>query len=190
MMSGTDRSGERPADRPGGQAGGAARPVLVGAIVGAFGVRGEVRLKSFCAEPAAIADYGPLTGRSPEQRFEILSLRPIKGGFAARIRGIETREQAEALRGTPLHVPRERLPETGEEEYYHADLIGLEVVDPGGARLGRVVGVHDFGAGDLLEIAMPGRRQTVLAPFTREVVPTVDLAAGRIVLDAPEGLLD
>lgn len=155
----------------------------VGAIAGGFGVHGEVRLKSFCADPAAIAGYGALAtadGRS----FEVKLLRPIAGAFSARLTGVATREQAEALKGTRLYVPRERLPALPEDEFYHADLIGLTVVDTGGATLGVVRAVLDHGAGDILEVARPGQEELLL-PFTRAVVPTVDLAAGRIVADPP-----
>lgn len=158
--------------------------ILVGAIAGAFGVRGEVRLKSFTAEPADIARYAPLVtadGRS----FGVAITRPVSGGFAARLTGIATREQAEALRGTALHVPRGRLPSLPDDEFYHADLIGLDVVDPGGAALGQVITVQNHGAGDFLEVRAPGGR-ALLLPFTRAAVPTVDLALRRIVADPPE----
>ncbi len=160
----------------------------VGAIAGGFGVQGEVRLKSFCADPAAIAGYGPLVtedGRS----FGVRLLHPIPGAFAARLTGVATREEAEALKGTRLYAPRDRLPPLGDDEFYHADLIGLSVVDTGGAVLGVVRAVLDHGAGDILEIARPGQPELLL-PFTRAVVPTVDLAAGRLVADPPEGLLE
>ena len=163
--------------------------VCLGAIAGAFGVRGEVRLKSFCADPQDIAAYGPLCTADGQRRFEVQGFRAIKGGFAARLGGITTREQAEALRGTRLHAPRSAMPPTDEDEFYHADLIGLPVLDGTGAALGTVSAVHDHGAGDLLEIRRPGG-QTVLLPFTRAVVPTVDLAAGRIIADPPEGALE
>ena len=107
----------------------------VGAIAGAFGVKGEVRLKSFCADPAAIAGYGPLVSEDGRS-FDVRLLRPIQGAFAARLTGIATREEAEALKGTRLYAPRDRLPPLGDDEYYHADLIGLAVVDAGGAPLG------------------------------------------------------
>ncbi len=158
--------------------------VCLGALAGAFGVKGEVRLKSFCAEPAAIADYSPLLtedGRS----FELRALRPIKAAFAARLSGVETREAAEALKGVRLHAPRDRLPALGDDEFYHADLIGLAVLDVGGAEVGRVRAVLDHGAGDILEIARPGRADLLL-PFTRAAVPTVELAGGRIIVDPPE----
>jgi 16S rRNA processing protein RimM len=166
-----------------------AERVCVAAIAGAYGVRGEVRLKSFTAEPAAVADYAPVedeTGR----RFDLTLGPPISGGFAARLSGVTTKEAADALKGTRLWVPRDRLPALPNDEFYHADLIGLEVVTTGGAALGRVQAVLDHGAGDLLEIAPPGRSRTVLLPFTRATVPTVDLSAGRIVADPPDGLLD
>jgi 16S rRNA processing protein RimM len=166
-----------------------AERVCVGALAGAFGVRGEVRLKSFCAEPEAVADYGPLETEDGTRRFEVTLVRPITGAFAARLSGVATREDAEALKGTRLYAPRDRLPPLAEDEFYHADLIGLEVRDTGGAVLGTVKAVHDHGAGDLLEIARPGG-ETVLLPFTRAAVPTVDLTAHRIVADPPEGLFD
>jgi 16S rRNA processing protein RimM len=162
--------------------------ICVGAIAGAFGVRGEVRLKSFCAEPAAIADYAPLSDEAG-RRFDVRLTRPVKNGFAARLSGVATREEAEALRGVRLYAPRARLPALPDDEFYHADLVGLEVVDAGGAPVGRVRAVHDFGAGDMLEIVGPGLSQPVMLPFTREAAPTVDLAAGRIVADPPPGLL-
>lgn len=161
-----------------------AHHTCVGAIAGAFGVHGEARLKSFCAEPAAIASYAPLVtedGRS----FGVSQLRPIPGAFAARLTGVLTREQAEALKGTRLYAPRDRLPPLEEDEYYHADLIGLAVYDTGGATLGRVRAVLDHGAGDILEIARPGAAE-LLVPFTRAAVPTVDVPGGRIVVDPPE----
>jgi 16S rRNA processing protein RimM len=162
--------------------------ILVGAIAGAFGVRGEVRLKSFCAEPEAIAAYAPLVAEDGRS-FAVTLVKPLSGAFAARLGGVATREQAEALRGTRLYAPRERLPALPDDEFYHADLIGLAVVDAGGAALGRVRAVHDHGAGDLIEVERPGAA-AVLIPFTRAAVPTVDLAARRMVVDPPEGLLD
>ncbi len=161
--------------------------VCVGAVAGAFGVRGEVRLKSFCAEPGAIGDYGPLTSEDGARSWTVKVTRSVKNGFAARMGGVATREQAEALKGTRLYAPRERLPNLPDDEFYHADLIGLEVVDAGGVRLGEVRSVQEYGAGDFLEIATPDRK-TALLPFTREAVPTVDLAAGRLIADPPSGV--
>lgn len=162
--------------------------VCVGAVAGAFGVRGEARLKSFCADPEAIGTYGPLEDESG-RRFEIRLTRPVKGGFAARLSGVATREAAEALRGTRLYAPRDRLPPLPEDEFYHADLVGLDVVDTGGSPLGRVRAIHDHGAGDILEVRGPGGGELLL-PFTEAVVPTVDVAAGRIVADPPPGLAE
>jgi 16S rRNA processing protein RimM len=160
----------------------------VGAIAGAFGVHGEVRLKSFCADPAAIAGYSPLVTEGGHI-FGVRIVRPISGAFAARLTGVATREEAEALKGTRLYAPRDRLPPLEEEEYYHADLIGLAVVDAGGAPIGTVRAVLDHGAGAILEIERKGAPE-VLLPFTRAAVPTVDIAGRRIVADPPEGLLD
>jgi len=149
-------------------------------------VRGEARIKSFCAEPEAIAGYGPLTVEDGGREFTLRITRAVKGGFAARLSGVATREDAEALKGTRLYAPRERLPALAEDEFYHADLIGLTVLDTGGAEIGRVRAIHDHGAGDMLEVTPPGGGM-VLIPFTRAAVPTVDLAAGRIVADPPPG---
>lgn len=162
--------------------------ICVGAIAGAFGVTGEVRLKSFCTEPEAIASYGPLTSEDGTRRFTIRLTRPVSGGLGARITGVATKEEADALKGTSLYADREKLPSLPDDEFYHADLIGLEARDTGGVLLGRVQAVHNHGAGDLIEITGPGLRDTLLIPFTRAAVPTVDLAAGRIVVDPPESL--
>jgi 16S rRNA processing protein RimM len=160
--------------------------ILVGAIAGAFGVKGEVRLKSFCADPAAIAGYGPLWTEDGTRSFTVRITHAIPGGLAARLSGVGTKEQADALRGLTLHADRARLPSLPDDEFYHADLIGLVVSDPGGARLGTVRAVHNHGAGDILEVNDPGRKSALLLPFTRAIVPTVDLSAGRIVADPPE----
>lgn len=162
--------------------------VCLGAISGAFGVRGEVRLKSFTATPEDIATYGPLTSEDGRHSFTVTLTGQTSGALTARLSGIATREQADALRGVRLHVPRARLPALPEDEFYHADLIGLDVFDTGGAALGRVKAVLNHGASDLLEILAPGQTATVLLPFTQDAVPTVDLAARRIVADPPEGL--
>ena len=154
--------------------------VCIGALRGAFGVRGEVRLASFTAEPAAIGDYGDLEAEDGNCRFSIESLRPIKGGFAARMAGVSSREEAAALKGTRLFVARARLPEPEEDEYYWADLMGSEALDTNGARIGLVAGVHNFGAGDLLEIVPDGSGANEFVPFTHQDVPEV--GPGRVVL--------
>lgn len=157
--------------------------ICVGAIAGAFGVRGEVRVKSFCTEPADIATYGALTSEDGKRSFTIKLTRPVTGGLGARVSGVVTREDAEALRGVTLWALRSALPSLPDDEFYHADLIGLDVVDPGGVVLGRVRAVFDHGAGDILEVV--GGKDVLLLPFTRAVVPTVDLAARRIIADPP-----
>ena len=162
--------------------------ICVGAFAGSFGVSGEVRLKSFCAEPEAIAAYGPLYTEDGSQSFTVKLTRPVAGGLGALVSGIATKEQADALKGVALFVDRSRLPKLPDDEFYHSDLIGLEARDTGGVLLGVVSAVHNHGAGDLLEITGPGRKQALLLPFTLAAVPTVDLAVGRIVIDPPEGL--
>ena len=162
--------------------------VIVGAIGGAFGVHGEVRLKSYCADPAAIADYTPLYTEAGRVFAQVVLTGQMKNGFTARMDGITTKEEADALRNTSLYAERAVMPATDEDEFYYADLIGLTVVDTGGVTLGTVKNVMDHGAGDLLEITVPGTSETVLLPFTQTAVPTVDISAGRIIADPPEGL--
>ena len=157
--------------------------ICVGAIAGAFGVRGEVRLKSFCAVADDIATYGELFSEDGRRRFAVKLTRPVNGGLGARLSGIETKEQADALKGATLWADRAALPSLPDDEFYHADLIGLEVMDTGGASLGRVRAIYDHGAGDILEVY--GSSGILLIPFTRAAVPTVDLAARRIVADPP-----
>ena len=164
--------------------------VCVAAIAGSFGVKGEVRLKSFCAEPGAVETYGPLTSETGDRDWTVKLTRPIKNGFAARLSGVATKEAADALRGTRLYAPREKLPDLPDDEFYHADLIGLTVKDTGGTQLGRVKAVLNHGASDLLEIATKGQTQPVLLPFTKLTVPTVDLAAGILIADPPDGLFE
>lgn len=161
--------------------------ICVGAIMGAFGVHGDVRLKSFCADPAAIADYNPLSTEKGES-YEVELTRSVKGGFGAKISGVASKEAADALRGTRLYARREDLPSLPDDEYYHSDLIGLKVLDTGGAELGKVTSVQDFGAGDILEIYGKGLKEAALLPFTMANVPTVDLKAGKIIADPPEGM--
>ena len=160
--------------------------VCVGAIAGAFGVRGEVRLKSFTTEPNDIVTYSPLWTEDGARSFAVRLTRPVTGGLGVRLSGVETREDAEALKGVTLWADRDKLPSLPDDEFYHADLIGLSVYDTGGVLIGKVRAVYDHGAGDILEIFGPGRKQTLLLPFTRAFVPTVDLAAGRIIADPPE----
>ena len=147
-----------------------------------------MRLKSFCADPEALATYGPLYTEDGKRSFTVKLTRAVAGGLGARMSGIATKEEADALRGVSLYVDREKLPNLPDDEFYHADLIGLEARDTGGVLIGKVIGVHNHGAGDLLEIMGPGMKSALLLPFTRAAVPTIDLRAGRIVVDLPEGL--
>ena len=158
-------------------------------IGAAHGLRGEVRLKTFTTDPMAISQYGPLESED-DRRFEIASLRPSKDALIARLQGIEDRTAAEALRNTRLYVPRERLGTTDEDEFFHSDLIGLAAVGTDERPLGTVLAVPNFGAGDLIEIAPEAGGSSVLLPFTKAVVPIVDLAGGRIVVDPPEGAFE
>lgn len=164
--------------------------ICVGAIAGAFGVRGEVRLKSFCTTPEDIAAYAPLYTEDGSRSFTVKITRVIPNGLAARLSGVSTKDQADALRGCRLFAERDKLPVLPDDEFYHADLIGLEVVDAGGTRIGTVRAVHNHGASDLLEVMGPGLKHPVLLPFTREIVPTVDLTAKRLIADIPEGLIE
>ncbi|TAG23473.1 MAG: 16S rRNA processing protein RimM [Rhodobacterales bacterium] len=160
--------------------------ICIGAIAGAFGIAGEVRLKSFCSQPEDIASYGPLYSEDGARQFRVTLTRPVAGGYGARISGVATREEAEALRGTSLYIDRARLPSLPDDEFYHADLIGLEAVDTGGERLGKVMAIHNHGAGDIIEISSTRHKSALLLPFTKLIVPNVDLAAGRLIVDLPE----
>jgi len=163
--------------------------VCVARIGAAHGVRGEVKLWSFTQDPAAVASYGPLESQDGKRRFEIEALRPAKDHFVARIAGVDDRNAAERLRNLDLYIPRERLPTIAETDtFYHADLIGLQAVTQDGADIGTVIAVHNFGAGDLLEIAPATGGETVILPFSSATVPSVEIATGRIVVDLPEGL--
>ena len=162
--------------------------ICVGAIGGAYGVRGEVRIKSFCAIAEDIETYSPLTSEDGAVQYHLAILRPIKNGFAARIAEVSSKEDADALKGTQLFAQRAQLPSLPDDEYYHTDLIGLDVMDTGGALLGTVKTVLDHGAGDLLEVQRTGSSETVLLPFTLAAVPAVDLATRKIIADPPDGL--
>lgn len=163
--------------------------VCVGVISGSYGVQGELRIKSFCAIPSDIENYSPLTDEHGKRQFALAILRPIKTGFAGRLPEIANKEDADALRGTKLYAQRDQLPSLPDDEFYHADLIGMEVYDTGGILLGRVKTVQNNGADDLLELQLAGSSTTTFLPFTKAAVPTVDLASGRIVADPPDGIL-
>jgi 16S rRNA processing protein RimM len=158
--------------------------VCLGVITGAHGVRGLVRVKSFTEAPEDVAAYGPVSDEQGARSFTLTLTGQCKGALLARIEGIADRDQAQALKGTRLYVSRDVLPALDEEQtYYHADLLGLTAEDREGRPLGRVTAVHNFGAGDILELDGGAAR---LVPFTGRAVPVVDLEGGRIVVDQPE----
>lgn len=159
--------------------------VCVARIGAAHGVRGAVKLWTFTEDPLAVKHYGPLFTKDGARQFEVAHVREAKDHLVATFKGVSTREEAERLNGVELYVTRERLPEPDDDEYYHADLIGLAAVTTADRPLGLVVGIHNFGAGDIIEIAPP-QGPTMLLPFTNAVVPTVDLAGGRVVIEFPE----
>ncbi len=161
------------------------KDICVGAIAGAFGVRGEAKIKCFTDDPAAVGDYGPLHTEDGKHEFKLKLTRPIKGGYAARLSGVETREDAEALKGTRLYADRSALPEPDEEEFYYADLLGLRIEAIDGTVLGKIKAVQDFGAGDVIEYLPAGGGESQYLPFSREVIPTVDVAGGRVVAEPP-----
>jgi 16S rRNA processing protein RimM len=162
--------------------------LLIGEIGRAQGLKGEVRLRSYAGEPGAIAGYGPLEDESGTRRFEIERLRADGKGLVAHVKGIDTREAAEALTGTKLYVMRAALPNAAEEEWYHADLIGLEARGADGGSIGTLVGVHNFGASDVIEIAPLGGGPTILVAFTHDTVPDVDVDAGWLRVLLPEAM--
>ena len=161
------------------------RLLAVGRVAGAFGVRGEVRIAAFTEEPLALARFRALMRQDGSPALVITTAREAKGGLICRCEGVETKEQADALRGLRLFVARDALPEPDEDEFYLADLIGLAVVDPAGAPVGKVKSVQDFGAGDILEIIPEEGGATWYLPFTREAVPEVKIAEGQIVAVRP-----
>jgi 16S rRNA processing protein RimM len=166
-----------------------AERILVAQIGAPHGIRGEVRLWSFTESPMAVKDYGALESEDGTQTFAIEALRPGKDFLVARLAGVSDRAAAERLRNLKLYVPRDRLPAPEDgDTFYHADLIGLAAVAIDGRTLGTVCAVHDFGAGNLIEVLASGAR--VMLPFTDAVVPEVDLAAGRLIVDPPEGTFD
>lgn len=161
--------------------------ICLGVIAGAHGVRGLVRVKSFAEAPEDLTAYGPLTDEAGARSFELTVTGRAKDALLARLEGVTDRDQAQALKGTRLYVLRAALPALDEEEtYYHADLVGLAAEDRGGRPLGRVRAVHNFGAGDLLELDGGQDGPPLLLAFTKAAVPVVDLEAGRIVVEPPE----
>jgi 16S rRNA processing protein RimM len=163
----------------------AAKRILVGAIAGAHGVRGEVRIKSFTANPRAIGRYGPVEDETGARSFKLTVRGEVKGLVIARLDGVADRNQAEALKGLRLYVPRAKLPRPRRGEWYVADLIGLAAEDAGGAPLGRVKSVQNFGAGDVIELERTDGTTDFL-PFTKAVVPEVDIEGGKVVINPPD----
>lgn len=159
--------------------------ILLGEIGPAHGIRGHVLVRTYTEAPEDIASYGALEDVSGTRQFEISIVRVTPKGIVARITGVQDRNAAEALRGTGLYIERDRLPPTEEEEFYHSDLIGLSAVKPDGTPMGEVIAVHNFGAGDILEIRLEGSRTTEMVPFTRDFAPEVDLSAGRLTITMP-----
>jgi 16S rRNA processing protein RimM len=158
--------------------------ICVARIGAAHGVRGAVKLWTFTEDPMAVMQYGPLATKDGARKFEVAHAREAKGHLVATLKGVATREEAERLNGLELYIPRSKLPATDADEYYHADLIGLSAVNAAGEPIGRVTAIHNFGAGDIIEIA-PAHGATMLLPFSNAVVPTVDLAAGQVVIELP-----
>lgn len=158
--------------------------ICIARIGAAHGVRGAVKLWTFTEDPLAVQRYGPLLSKDGARQFEVTHAREAKDHLVATLKGVATREDAERLNGIELYIAREKLPATDDDEYYHADLIGLAAVTTSDQPLGRVLAIHDFGAGTIIEIAPP-QGPTLLLPFTHAVVPTVDLNAGRVVIELP-----
>src|ERR1700704_531556 len=158
--------------------------ICIARIGAAHGVRGAVKLWTFTEDPLAVKAYGPLLTKGGARSFEVATAREAKGHLVATLKGIATREDAERLNGLELYVAREQLPATEEDEYYHADLIGLAAVNAANEPIGRVAAIHNFGAGDIIEIAPP-HGATMLLPFTNAVVPNVDISSGQVVIDLP-----
>jgi 16S rRNA processing protein RimM len=158
--------------------------VCVARIGAAHGVRGQVKLWTFTEDPFAVTRYGVLSTKDGARQFEVTQAREAKGFLVATLKGVTDRNEAERLNGIELYVARDKLPPTDDDEYYHADLIGLAAVTTAQEPLGRVVAIHNFGAGDIIEIA-PASGPTLLLPFSNAVVPTVDIARGRVVIEIP-----
>ncbi len=165
--------------------------VCLGRVVVAHGVQGWVGIETYTERAEEIAAYGDLTDEAGETTYTLAAMRMGPKGLLALFEGVDDRDAAEDLKGTRLYVPRSALPRIRDKDaYYHADLIGVAAVLIDGTALGTVTAVQNFGAGDLLEIVVPGKRDTVLVPFTKAIVPEVDMKARRLVVDPPPGLLD
>ena len=159
--------------------------VLIAQIGAAHGVRGEVRLKAFTEDPLSVARYGALETEDGTRRFEIEAVRPAKDVLVARLKGVADRNAAEALKNLRLYVARAKLPKPAADEFYYADLVGLAAETASGEAFGTVKAVHNFGAGDLLEIEPANGGATLLLPFTEATVPAIDIAGRKLVVAPP-----
>ena len=161
------------------------RRILLGEISGAHGIRGELLVRSYAGEPQDIAAYGPLEDESGARTVTLSVVRVTPKGVIARVAGIADRTDAEKLKGLKLYVERAKLPKANEDEFYHADLIGLQVADPGGVEIGAIIGVPNYGAGDLLEVRLKDSKQTELIPLTKACVPSIDFDRGIAIVVMP-----
>lgn len=159
--------------------------ILLGEITGVHGIKGEVVIRSYAADPEDIGAYGPLSDQSGRATYEITPLRSGPKGVVARVAGIQDRTAAEQLRGTKLYIARAALPAADDNEFYVTDLVGLRAVIPQGTAVGKIVAVHNFGAGDIVEVAIAGEKATELVPFTDAYFPLVDVAGGHVHLVLP-----
>lgn len=159
--------------------------ILLGRIKAAHGIRGEVLVTSFAEAPEDVAAYGPLATADGKRVYELSVVRVTPKGVVARVAGVSDRTAAEALRGTELYVERDRLPEPADDEFYHADIIGLDAVTPDGKLVGTIIAIENFGAGDLIEVRLAGSRRTEYVPFTDAFVPAIDIAARRVTVVMP-----
>ncbi len=164
--------------------------ILIGQIASAHGVRGEILVRSFTQAPEDVAAYGALSDEAGTRQFKLKVVRVTPKGVIARIAGVDDRTAAEALRGTQLYVDRARLPEPSDEEFYLSDLVGLRVIAPDSSEVGKVLAVHNFGAGDIVEVELAGSRKTEMVPFTREFVPDIDVAKGELTVALPQSSSD
>ncbi len=168
-----------------------AKRVCLGRAVGARGLKGELRIKTFTEDPLSIGSYGPLQDEAGLRQFNISNVKAVKDGVVARLKGISTREQADALKGVEFYVERARLPDVEDDSsFYFEDLIGLVAINQNGSALGQVVSVQNFGAGDLLEVRPATGGPTVLVPFTEEIIPDIDFEGGWLLMLPPEGIFE
>jgi 16S rRNA processing protein RimM len=163
--------------------------ILLAHVAGAHGIRGELLLKTYTGAPEDIAAYGPLSDQAGHKQYSLKVVRVTPKGVIARIKGVDNRNAAEAMKSTALYVLRSKLPKPDEDEFYFTDLIGLAAVDEEGAVIGMIDRVLDFGAGTILEIKLTGQTKTELVPFTKTCVPTIDLPAGKVTVIMPETVL-